>query len=114
MVFFLPKSPAEPTAPPTPAPTPIPSAAPPPTIAIVPPSIPAPPAAIAPPPRYARQALVNAAPLSPAKFEPTNITAIEPAKAPAVATVTIAITAVMDSDVITVLRTSLSSFIRLL
>ena len=40
IVFFLPKSPAEATAPPTPAPTPIPRAAPPPTIVIVPPSIP--------------------------------------------------------------------------
>ena len=69
----MPKSPAETTAPPTPAPTPIPRAAPPPTIVIVPPSIPAPPTAIAPPPRYARQALVNAAPLSPAKLDPTNV-----------------------------------------
>ena len=69
--------------------------------------------AIAPPPRYARQALVNATPLSPAKLEPTNATAIGPANAPAVATVTMAITAVMDKEVITVLRTSLSSFIRL-
>ena len=109
MVFFLLIKPAVPTAPPTPATTPSPSMAPPPTIAAVPPAIPNPPIATAPPPRYAKQALVRAAPLSPAKFEPTKATAIVGANTSAAAITTIAIPAVTVTDVNTVFRTSFNS-----
>ena len=78
-------------------------------MAIVPPAIPAPPIAIAPPPRYARHALVNAAPLNPAKFEPTRATAIAGANAPAVATAAIVIPAAIAMDLIAVFKTSFNS-----
>ena len=109
IVFFFPIKLIAPVAPPIPAPTPTPRIAPPPTIAIVPPAMPSPPAAIAPPPKYARQALVKAAPLNPAKFDPTKATAIGEANAPAVAIVTIATPAVIVIDVMAVLSTSFIS-----
>lgn len=66
----------------------------------------------APPPRYARQALVKSAPLSPVKFEITSATAMRPANTP-VAITTIAIPTDIDILFVAFFRTSFSSRITL-